>query len=31
MKDTIQPEKQTVQKCLSGRTYYVDFYQREYV
>ena len=31
MGDTIQPEKQTVQKCLSGRTYYVDFYQREYV
>lgn len=28
---TIDPSKQTVQSCLKGKTYYIDFYQREYV
>ncbi len=27
----IQPKDQTVEKCLKDRTYYIDFYQREYV
>jgi len=27
----IQPSNQTVEKCLKQRTYYIDFYQREYV
>lgn len=27
----IQPEDQTVEECLKQRTYYIDFYQREYV
>lgn len=27
----IQPNNQTVEKSLKGRTYYIDFYQREYV
>ena len=27
----IQPNNQTVEKCLKQRTYYIDFYQREYV
>jgi len=27
----IQPNNQTVEKCLRQRTYYIDFYQREYV
>ena len=27
----IQPDRQTVQQCLKDKTYYVDFYQREYV
>ena len=30
MKQTITPDKQTVQEALQGRTYFVDFYQREY-
>lgn len=31
MTQAIIPDKQTVQECLSKKTYYVDFYQREYV
>ena len=31
MAKDIAPEKQTVLNCLRGKTYYVDFYQREYV
>lgn len=31
MTQEIIPDKQTVQSCLSKKTYYVDFYQREYV
>lgn len=31
MKQTITPDKQTVEEALKGRKYYVDFYQREYV
>ena len=31
MTQEIIPDKQTVQECLSKKTYYVDFYQREYV
>lgn len=31
MKQSITPDKQTVQEALEGRTYFVDFYQREYV
>ena len=31
MSKTIQPERQTVQECLKDKTYYIDFYQREYV
>lgn len=31
MAQDIVPEKQTVLNCLKGKTYYVDFYQREYV
>lgn len=31
MAETISPEKQTVETCLKNRTYYIDFYQREYV
>ena len=27
----ISPDKQSVQDCLKQKTYYVDFYQREYV
>lgn len=27
----IVPNNQTVEKCLKQRTYYIDFYQREYV
>lgn len=27
----VQPNNQTVEKCLKQRTYYIDFYQREYV
>lgn len=27
----IQPNNQTVEKCLKQRPYYIDFYQREYV
>jgi uncharacterized protein with ParB-like and HNH nuclease domain len=27
----IQPNNQTVENCLKQRTYYIDFYQREYV
>jgi len=27
----IQPNNQIVEKCLKQRTYYIDFYQREYV
>ena len=28
---TINPDKQTIKSCLMGKTYSVDFYQREYV
>lgn len=28
---TINPDKQTVESCLRSRSYYIDFYQREYV
>ena len=31
MQQTISPDKQTVEMCLKDKTYYVDFYQREYV
>ncbi len=31
MAQEIIPDRQTVQSCLSKRTYFVDFYQREYV
>lgn len=31
MQQTITPDKQSVESCLSDRTYYIDFYQREYV
>lgn len=31
MAQDVSPEKQTVLNCLKGKTYYVDFYQREYV
>ena len=31
MAQEIIPGRQTVQSCLSKKTYYVDFYQREYV
>lgn len=31
MQQTIIPEKQTVELCLKGKSYYIDFYQREYV
>lgn len=31
MTQEIIPDKQTVQSCLSKKTYFVDFYQREYV
>lgn len=31
MANTIQPDRQTVEQCLKNKTYYVDFYQREYV
>ena len=31
MQQTIIPDKQTVESCLKGRSYYIDFYQREYV
>lgn len=31
MGQMIQPDRQTVQQCLKDKTYYVDFYQREYV
>ena len=31
MKQTIVPDKQTVEEALKNRTYFVDFYQREYV
>ena len=27
----INPNKQTIRSCLNQRTYYIDFYQREYV
>ena len=27
----ITPDKQSVESCLKQKTYYVDFYQREYV
>jgi len=27
----IQPNNQTVEKCLKQKTYYIDFYQREYI
>ena len=27
----VQPNNQTVENCLKQRTYYIDFYQREYV
>lgn len=31
MSKTIVPEKQSVKVCLSRKSYYIDFYQREYV
>lgn len=31
MGQTITPDKQSVENCLNNKTYYVDFYQREYV
>lgn len=31
MTQEIIPDKQTVQSCLSKKTYFVDFYQREYI
>lgn len=31
MQQTINPDKQTVESCLKQRTYYIDFYQREYI
>lgn len=31
MAQTIVPEKQTVEICLKNKSYYIDFYQREYV
>lgn len=31
MSKTIEPEKQSVKVCLSRKSYYIDFYQREYV
>lgn len=31
MQQTINPDKQTVESCLKDRSYYIDFYQREYV
>ena len=27
----IQPNKETIESCLNQRTYYIDFYQREYI
>lgn len=30
-KQIIVPERQTVENCFKGRTYNIDFYQREYV
>ncbi len=31
MTQEIIPDRQTVQSCLSKKTYFVDFYQREYI
>jgi uncharacterized protein with ParB-like and HNH nuclease domain len=31
MAQTVTPEKQSVEACLKNRTYYIDFYQREYI
>lgn len=31
MAQNIEPYRQTVEACLKDKTYYVDFYQREYV
>ena len=31
MQQTITPDKQTVEACLKNKSYYIDFYQREYV
>ncbi|MBR5105771.1 MAG: DUF262 domain-containing protein [Alistipes sp.] len=31
MQQTITPDKQTVEACLKSKSYYIDFYQREYV
>ena len=31
MQQTIIPDKQTVEYCLKQKSYYIDFYQREYV
>lgn len=31
MEQLITPDKQSVEDCLSKKTYYIDFYQREYV
>jgi uncharacterized protein with ParB-like and HNH nuclease domain len=31
MQQTINPDKQTVESCLKQRSYYIDFYQREYI
>ena len=31
MQQTIDPRNQTVESCLKNKSYYIDFYQREYV
>ena len=31
MQQSINPDKQTVESCLKNRSYYIDFYQREFV
>ncbi len=31
MQQTINPDKQTVESCLKNKSYYIDFYQREYI
>ena len=31
MEHTITPDKQSVENCLKGKNYYIDFYQREYI
>lgn len=31
MQQTINPDKQTVESCLKNKSYYIDFYQREFL